>query len=237
LRKITLITGASRGIGAATAKIFANAGWNLQLIARTGAELEAVATDCRSAQVDVSTACIDLSDPLQIAPAVNQLINDGGTPSVVINNAGAALTAPIGDTKLETWQWLLQLNLTSVFQLCNALLPNLRAQGGGLIINISSHAARKAFAGWGAYCTTKAALAAYSRCLAEEEAARGIRVSTLTLGSVNTPLWDSPTVRANFDRDAMLCPKRVAETLLYMAQTPAQLLLEDLTLMPSGGTF
>jgi NAD(P)-dependent dehydrogenase (short-subunit alcohol dehydrogenase family) len=156
---------------------------------------------------------------------------------VLINNAGAALTAPLAGTSLEQWQWLLQLNLTSVFQLCNALLPGLRAQGGGLIINISSHAARKTFAGWGAYSTTKAALAAFSRCLAEEEGSHGIRVSTLTLGSVNTPLWDSPTVQAAFDRQAMLTQEMVANTLLQMAQTPPQLLLEDLTLMPASGAF
>jgi short-subunit dehydrogenase len=73
--------------------------------------------------------------------------------------------------------------------------------------------------------------------LAEEEGSHGIRVSTLTLGSVNTPLWDSPTVQAAFDRQAMLTQEMVANTLLQMAQTPPQLLLEDLTLMPASGAF
>jgi len=237
LQKTALITGASRGIGATTARTFAAAGWNLQLMARSEAELDAVSQDCRSAEVDVFCACVDLTDPHQVDPGLQQLIGAGGIPSVLINNAGAALTAPLAGTSLEQWQWLLQLNLTSVFQLCNALLPGLRAQGGGLIINISSHAAHKTFAGWGAYSTTKAALAAFSRCLAEEEGNHGIRVSTLTLGSVNTPLWDSPTVQASFDRQAMLTQEMVANTLLQMAQTPPQLLLEDLTLMPASGAF
>ena len=237
MQKTALITGASRGIGAATAKRFARAGWNLELVARPSAELEAVATDCRSASVDVSTAGVDLADPTQVSSGLQQLVDAAGVPSVVINNAGAGLTSALGATSLEQWQWLFQLNLTSVFQICNALLPALRSQGGGLIVNISSHAASKTFAGWGAYSASKAALAAFSRCLAEEEGTHGIRVSTLTLGSVNTPLWDSPTVQANFDRGAMLSSELVAETLLQIAQTPPQLLLEDLTLIPATGAF
>jgi len=73
--------------------------------------------------------------------------------------------------------------------------------------------------------------------LAEEERGHGIRVSTLTLGAVNSPLWDTPTVQASFDRDAMLSLEHVASTLLHMAQQPPQLLLEDLTLMPAAGAL
>ena len=177
-----LITGASRGIGAATAKRFAEAGWNLQLVARSADDLESTAQACRAHGVVVHTICVDLSDPAAIPAAIAELQQQGGTPEVVINNAGAGLTAPLAEVSLEQWQWLLQLNLTSVFQVCSALLPALRSAGGGLIINISSHAARSAFPGWGAYCTSKAALQAFSRCLAEDERSNGIRVSTLTLG-------------------------------------------------------
>jgi len=237
LSTVALITGASRGIGAATAKCFAEAGWDLQLLARSSPELEAVADHCRSLGVTVTTAPVDFADPGAVAPALQELLAEAGTPGLVINNAGVALTAPLASTSLEQWQWLLQLNLTSVFQVCLALVPALRAQGGGLIINLNSHAARRAFPDWGAYCTSKAALEAFSRCLAEEERVHGIRVSTLTLGAVNTPLWDSPTVQASFDRAAMLPVEHVAATLLHMAQQPPQLLLEDLTLMPAVGAL
>tara|TARA_B100001939_G_scaffold172968_2_gene149007 strand:- start:1112 stop:1825 length:714 start_codon:yes stop_codon:yes gene_type:complete len=237
LSSTALITGASRGIGAATAKRFAEAGWNLQLVARSADDLESTAQACRAHGVVVHTICVDLSDPAAIPAAIAELQQQGGTPEVVINNAGAGLTAPLAEVSLEQWQWLLQLNLTSVFQVCSALLPALRSAGGGLIINISSHAARSAFPGWGAYCTSKAALQAFSRCLAEDERSNGIRVSTLTLGAVNSPLWDTPTVQADFDRCAMLPVTRVAETLLQMAQQPHQLLLEDITLMPAAGAL
>jgi NAD(P)-dependent dehydrogenase (short-subunit alcohol dehydrogenase family) len=137
---------------------------------------------------------------------------------------------------LDRWQWLLQLNLTSVFQVCQTLLPALRRQRG-MIINVSSHAARNAFPDWGAYCTSKAALASFSRCLAEEERQHGVRVSTLTLGAVNTPLWDSETVHSSFDRHAMLSPERVAEALVSLAQQPPSQIVEDATLMPAAGVL
>jgi short-subunit dehydrogenase len=80
-------------------------------------------------------------------------------------------------------------------------------------------------------------LQAFSRCLAEEERAHGVRVCTLTLGSVNTPLWDSETVHSSFDRRAMLPPQRVAEALLSLAQQPSSQTVEDVTLMPAAGVL
>ena len=233
---VALITGASRGIGAAAARAFAQAGYQLLLLARTQADLEQLAQELRSENCRVETIAVDLSDPQAIAPALEDLLSRGLTPTVLINNAGAAYTGSLAEMPLEQWQWLLQLNLTSVVQTCQALLPALR-QTQGLIINVSSHAARNAFPEWGAYCTTKAALASFSRCLAEEERQHGIRVSTLTLGAVNTPLWDSETVHSSFDRRAMLTPERVAETLLSLAQQPSSNVVEDLTLMPAAGVL
>ena len=231
-----LITGASRGIGAAASRAFAQAGYHLLLVARSKADLDALAADLRGLGVRVETAALDLADANAIAPALQELLSRGLSPTVVINNAGAAYTGNLAEMPLEQWQWLLQLNLTSVFQVCQAVLPALRREGGQ-IINVSSHAARNAFPEWGAYCTSKAALASFSRCLAEEERQHGIRVSTLTLGAVNTPLWDSETVHSSFDRRAMLAPERVAEALLSLAQQPSSQVAEDITLMPAAGVL
>ena len=231
-----LITGASRGIGAATARAFAAAGFQLLLLARSSENLEQLATELRSDERRVETAAIDLAEASSVAPRLEELLSRGLLPSVVINNAGAAYTGSLAEMPLERWQWLMQLNLTSVFQVCQAVLPSLR-QNGGHIINVSSHAARNAFPDWGAYCTSKAALVSFSRCLAEEERQHGIRVSTLTLGAVNTPLWDSETVHSSFDRRAMLSPERVAEALLSLAQQPSSQIVEDATLMPAAGVL
>jgi len=233
---VALITGASRGIGAAAARLFAASGYDLLLVARSASDLSALASELQDTGRCVETACLDLADAAAIAPGLQQLLGCGLTPSVLINNAGAAYTGQLATMPLDQWQWLFQLNLTSVFQVCQAVLPALR-QRGGHIINVSSHAARNAFPDWGAYCASKAALASFSRCLAEEERQHGVRVSTLTLGAVNTPLWDSATVHSSFDRRAMLSAERAAEALLSLAQQPASQIVEDITLMPAVGRF
>jgi short-subunit dehydrogenase len=237
LRPTALITGASRGIGAASARLLAQNGHDLLLVARSAEALELLAADLRQFGGRVEVAAIDLSRPEEIAAPLKDLCERGNPPTVVVNNAGVAYTGSLVAMPLERWQWLLQLNLTSVVQVCQVVVPLLRQAGGGRIINISSHAARNAFPDWGAYCVSKAALASFSRCLAEEERAHGIGVSTLTLGAVNTPLWDSESVDSSFDRRAMLDPHRVAEAVLYLAQqSPAQQ-VDDLTLMPAAGVL
>ena len=206
------------------------------LTARSADQLEQLSDQLSSTGVSVASAAIDLTQPDGIAAAMAGLLQQGETPSVLINNAGAAYTGDLLAMPIERWQWLLQLNVTSVMQVCSAVVPAMR-ENGGLVINISSHAARNAFPQWGAYCVSKAALASFTRCLAEEERSNGIRACTLTLGAVNTPLWDAETVQSDFDRRAMLSVDQAAETLANLAMQPSNQLIEDLTLMPAAGAF
>lgn len=206
------------------------------LTARSADQLEQLSAQLSTKGVSVASAAIDLTQPDGIAAAMSGLLQQGETPSVLINNAGAAYTGDLLAMPIERWQWLLQLNVTSVMQVCSAVVPAMR-ENGGLVINISSHAARNAFPQWGAYCVSKAALASFTRCLAEEERSNGIRACTLTLGAVNTPLWDAETVQSDFDRRAMLSVDQAAETLANLALQPSNQLIEDLTLMPAAGAF
>ncbi len=206
------------------------------LTARSADQLEQLSAQLSSKGVSVASAAIDLTQSDGIAAAMAGLLQQGETPSVLINNAGAAYTGDLLAMPIERWQWLLQLNVTSVMQVCSAVVPAMR-ENGGLVINISSHAARNAFPQWGAYCVSKAALASFTRCLAEEERSNGIRACTLTLGAVNTPLWDAETVQSDFDRRAMLSVDQAAETLANLAMQPSNQLIEDLTLMPAAGAF
>jgi short-subunit dehydrogenase len=208
----------------------------LLLTARSADQLEQLSAQLSNKGVSVASAAIDLTQPDGIAAAMAGLLLQGETPSVLINNAGAAYTGDLLAMPIERWQWLLQLNVTSVMQVCSAVVPAMR-ENGGLVINISSHAARNAFPQWGAYCVSKAALASFTRCLAEEERSNGIRACTLTLGAVNTPLWDAETVQSDFDRRAMLSVDQAAETLANLALQPSNQLIEDLTLMPAAGAF
>ena len=230
------ITGASRGIGKAAAKLFANAGWDLLLVARNENALKSLSEDLSNTGRSICYKAMDLSDPLVIASGIAELLKQGHTPSVLINNAGVAWTGDLLSMPLNSWEWVVQMNLTSAFQICSAIVPAMRSNGG-LIINVSSHAARNAFPQWGAYCATKAALASFTKCLAVEERVNGIRACTLTLGSVNTTLWETETVQSDFDRNSMLPVENAASALLHLAEQPSTQVIEDLTLMPATGAF
>ncbi|HEY9908068.1 MAG TPA: SDR family oxidoreductase, partial [Thermosynechococcaceae cyanobacterium] len=141
------------------------------------------------------------------------------------------------DTPLQDWQRVIDLNLTSVFQCAQAILPGMRQRQRGTIVNVASIAGHQVFPNWGAYCVSKFGLVALSKALAVEERAHGIRVVTLSPGSVNTEIWDTETVQADFDRTQMLTPETVAQTILFATQLPAQAVVEELTLMPNGGAF
>ncbi len=232
-----LITGASRGIGRRAAEVFSSRGWDLLLTARNRDQLQSLAAELRQRDGhSVEVESIDFTESQTIAPGLNSLVSRGQIPSVLVNNAGAAYTGELLEMPLDTWQWILQLNLTSVMQVCSAVVPAMRA-AGGLVINVSSHAARNAFPQWGAYCVTKAALERFTRCLAEEERPNGIRACTLTLGSVDSSLWDEKTVQSDFDRHAMLTTDQVANALVHLAEQPTNQVIEDFTLMPATGAF
>ena len=229
-----LITGASRGIGRATAKAFANSGWDLLLISRSITDLESLIDEIDNKEINVFFESVDLSDSKNISKGIVKLMNNGLVPSVLINNAGVAWTGDLLSMQLEKWEWIMQMNLTSIFQVCSEVVPFMRKKGG-LVINVSSHASRKVFPQWGAYCVSKAALDSFTKCLAEEERKNFIRACTLTLGSVNSSLWDTDTVDMQFDRDSMLSVEQVASELLHIANQPRNQIIEDLILMPAAG--
>ena len=231
-----LITGASRGIGRATAIAFANAGWDLLLTARSEDDLVKLVEEIENKKAKVFYKSIDLSNPKNISKGLVELLNEGLIPSVLVNNAGVAWTGDLLSMTLEEWQWIMQMNLTSIFQVCSEVVPLMRKKGG-LVINVSSHASRNVFPQWGAYCVSKAALSSFTKCLAEEERKNLIRACTLTLGSVNSSLWDSDTVDMQFDRNSMLSVDQVALEILHLANQPINQNIEDITLMPSSGAF
>ena len=234
--KLAFITGATKGIGRSTAIPFANSGWDLILLARNMESMERLKSELVTTKSKISLVKCDLSNSLEIDNCVKEAIKRYGCPSVLINNAGCAFNGSLVEMDLSQWEQTMQINLTSVFQICSSIIPKMR-KNGGLVINVSSHASYNAFPQWGAYCISKSALAMFTKCLREEERSNSIRACTITLGSVNTPLWDSESINADFDRTSMLSSSEVSDTILYMAQQPESQLIEDLTLMPSGGAF
>lgn len=113
----------------------------------------------------------------------------------------------------------------------------MRDRASGTIINVASIAASNAFPEWGAYSVSKAGLVALSRALSQEERSNGIRTVIISPGSVNTPIWDTDTVRADLNRSAMLTPEIVAQSILHTALLPSQAVVEEMIVMPSGGAL
>ncbi|NJM67000.1 MAG: SDR family oxidoreductase [Acaryochloris sp. RU_4_1] len=232
-----LITGASSGIGRATAVAFAKSGIDLALVGRSQSRLADLAQDLQGLGIAVQPFRVDLAAVDQVSTQICHLLEQFGSIDILINNAGMGYTAELLDTPLTDWQAVLNLNLTSPFQCIQAVLPQMRSQKSGTIINVISVAGRQAFPQWGAYCASKFGLLGLTKTLAQEERPYGLRVTALCPGAVNTPLWDAATVNADFDRTAMLSPEDVAQSILQIVQMPQHAVIEELVLMPNAGTF
>ncbi len=232
-----IVTGASSGIGKATALAFAKSGIDLALVSRSQNKLQAVANLAQELGVEAKAYPLDLAKIERVKAEIQAIADDFGGINVLVNNAGMGYTNSLEDTSLADWQQVLDLNLTSVFQCIQGILPQMRDRGGGTIINVASIAADNAFPNWGAYGVSKAALVALSRALATEERANGIRVVTISPGAVNTSIWDTDTVQADFNRQAMLTPEIIAHSILHTVLLPSQAVVEEMTVMPSGGAL
>lgn len=246
IKRRALITGASSGIGRATALAFAASGIDVALVSRSKSKLNAVAEEARQFGVTAQIYPIDLADVEQVRSQIESVVADFGAVDILVNSAGMGYTGTIEETSLSHWQQVINLNLTSVFQCVQAILPTMRLaqsatakqpQRAGTIINVASIAAHQAFPNWGAYCVSKFGLLALSKTLAAEERANGIRVVTVSPGSTNTSIWDTDTVQADFDRSAMLTPDIVADAILQAALMSDRAVVEELILMPNAGTF
>ncbi|GCL39216.1 MAG: SDR family oxidoreductase [Sphaerospermopsis kisseleviana] len=236
-KRRALITGASSGIGKATALAFAKAGIDVALVSRSQEKLEGVAAVAKEIGVEAKAFTVDLGSVAQVKTKIQAIADEFGDIDILVNNAGIGYTANLSDTSLEDWQRVMDLNITSVFQCMMAIVPGMRQRGKGTIINIASIAAKQAFAGWGAYCVSKAGLLALSQTLAQEERVHGIRVTAICPGAVNTEIWDTETVNVNFDRTKMLTPEIVAQTILHTVLLPQEAVIEELTLMSNAGVL
>jgi short-subunit dehydrogenase len=236
-RRRALITGASSGIGKATALAFAKAGIDVALVSRSQDKLEAIATAAREAGVEAKAYPLDLAKIEQVKTEISAIATDFAPIDILVNNAGMGYTNPLIETPLSDWQQVIDLNLTSVFQCILGILPAMRQQHRGTILNVASIAAQQPFPDWGAYSVSKAGLIALSKTLAAEERSHGIRVVTLSPGAVNTPIWDTDSVKVDFNRSAMLTPEIVAQSILHAVMLPEQAVMDSVTLMPSAGAL
>lgn len=228
--RIALVTGASRGIGLASARALAGAGARVALLARGRESLaEAVATVGASA---FSVTC-DVSDNAALYGAVEQIRETVGDPDILVNNAGRFFVSPAERTSPDDFASLISTNLVAPFAIVRALLPAMRRAGRAHIVTIGSIADRHIFPGNAAYAASKHGLRALHEVLHEELRGSGVRTSLISPGPVDTALWDpvDPDNAPGFTpRSAMLQAEAVGTAVLFAVSAPEGVNVDELRL-------
>lgn len=187
--KVAIVTGASRGIGAAAAQILAEQGVSVMLAARTAAEIDTNARAIRDAGCKAEAMTCDVGNYSQVSALVERCKASFGSVDILVNNAGIIdPVSLIGESDPEAWGKVVQINLMGVYHGIRAVLPEMEAQKGGVIVNISSGAATSILEGWSHYCSTKAAVLMLTRAVHKEYAGKGIRSVGLSPGTVATDM-------------------------------------------------
>jgi len=234
---VSLVVGASRGIGEATARVLAAQGAEVVLSARSEAAITGIAEEIRASGGKALALACDIADPAAVAALVEAVMARCGRLDHVVNNAGViAPVARLADVAPDDWAKLIAINLAGVFTVCRAVLPVVRHAGRGVIVNLSSGAAHRPVEGWSAYCASKAGAKLLTEVMALEEADTGIRIYGFQPGAVDTGMLEQ--VRAAHlseyserPRETLLPPELPARAIAWLcAAQPQDLSGQELTI-------
>ncbi len=215
--KTAIITGASRGIGEATARHFAEKGANVVLAARSEGAIKAIADE-----IGGTAIATDVADYEAVASLVDQTVKAHGSLDILVNNAGLIdPIARLADSDPAEWARMTDVNYKGVYHGLRAAIPLMLESGGGTIINISSGAATGALEGWSHYCSSKAAALSLTRCADKEYRDEGIRVIGLSPGTVATEMQREIKASglnpvSQLDWEAHIPPDWVAKGIAYL---------------------
>ena len=228
--KVAIVTGGGRGIGAACALGFAEAGADVVIAARTKEQLEDVANQVADHGRRALGVPCDVSDLANLDLIVDQAMNEFGRIDIVVNNAGGAMPAPFMDTSEKAFEGAFHFNVTTAFTLSKLAVPHMLARDGGSIVNISSAMGRLTDRGYAAYGTAKGALSHMTRLMASDLAPR-VRVNGIAVGSVATSALE--IVLTNDD----LRNEMVAKTPLRRLGETDDIAIAALYLASPAGSF
>ena len=234
--KTILITGASSGFGAATAIACAKEGANVSLAARRQPELESVAQQCREIGVKALVCPCDVTDDAQIHAAVGATREAFGGIYALFNNAGANMRArSVTDTTPEDWRWIMEVNLTSAFVFTRAVLPDMMAQGGGIIINLASQAGvRPSLLAGVSYSASKIGMDALTRVTNEEGNPHGVRACIFNPGLGNTPIIENRgTPFSDAERENMIQSEDIADTVVFLCSLHPRVNINEISMLPT----
>ncbi len=230
---VALVTGATEGIGRAIAEALCQGGYSVAITARTESRLREALAELTAAGHRATGFAADVSDPAAVARLVEHTERELGAIDVLINNAGIGILGPIDDMSLEEWDRVFAVNVRSLFLLCKAVLPGMRAKHQGDIVNIASLAGKNGLANGAAYSASKHAVVGFGRSLMAEVRKDGIRVVTVCPGSVDTALLrDQSVLKPNFDR--ILRPADVAAVVVDVLQLPRRALINEIEIRPAN---
>jgi NADP-dependent 3-hydroxy acid dehydrogenase YdfG len=243
---VALVTGASSGIGAATARALAEQGASVAILARRADRLERLAGEIESGGGRALQIEADVTDREQAEAAVARAASELGRLDILVNNAGVMLLGPILDAPVEEWEQMMEVNVLGLLYTARAAMPHLLEAAAGDprrvadMINISSVAGRVARSGSGVYNATKFAVGAFSESLRQEVADRDVRVSLVEPGAVATELVDHnrPEIQeqikgrlADIDR---LEAEDIADAIDYVVTRPRHVAINEVLIRPTG---
>lgn len=232
--KTVVITGGGSGIGLALARVFARAGYSVVISGRDLKRLQAAAAELRQGKAEVIAIACDVRDPASVRKMFQEIAARHSAIDVLINNAGVAhALAPVDMLPIETWQQVIDTNLTGTFLVTQAALPLLRA--GGTIVNNLSVAATRPFPGMSAYNASKFGALGFTQALREDLRKRGIRVLALLPGATDTDIWNQ--FWADAPKEKMVPADAVAQAVLHAVSAPANTTIEEIRIGPTTGVL
>ena len=234
--KTVIVTGASSGFGEAIAIACAAEGAKVSLVARRVGLLERVAIAARAKGGEALVCPADVSDDAQVHAAVEKTRAAFGPVDLLVNNAGANISQrSITDTSAEQWRELMDINLTSAFVFTQAVLPEMKARGDGLIINLASRAGMFPSIGAGvAYSASKIGMEALNDVTNEEGNAHGVRACLFNPGAGNTPIIDRRPVKFSLEQKMkMIQSVDIAATVVFIASLPPRVNIDLVSMLPT----
>jgi NADP-dependent 3-hydroxy acid dehydrogenase YdfG len=238
--QVVAVTGASSGIGQATALACARAGAAVALAARRADRIDELAGQIADDGGRAIAIATDVGDEGQARRFVERAHAELGRLDVLVNNAGVMLLGPIEDAPTDEWREMIHANIFGVLYCTHAALPLMRAQGSGHIVNVSSVAGRFARAGSGVYNLTKFGVGAFSEALRQEVAPTGLRVTLIEPGAVSTELagHNRPEVLEQISKAFTgvdrLSAEDIADAILYTISRPQNVSVNEVLIRPTG---
>jgi NADP-dependent 3-hydroxy acid dehydrogenase YdfG len=238
--QMVAVTGASSGIGEATARACARAGAAVALAARRVERIEELAAQITQEGGRAIAVQTDVGDEAQAQAFVQRAHDELGRLDVLVNNAGVMLLGPIQNAPTEEWRQMIHANVFGVLYCTHAALPLMHAQGSGHVVNVSSVAGRIARAGSGVYNLTKFGVGAFSESLRQEGVPLGVRVTLIEPGAVATELagHNRPEVleqiAKRFGGITILEAEDIANAILYAIGQPPHVSVNEVLIRPSG---